>query len=365
MADQQEGMTATPWRREPDEIARGLVEWVAHAMGGDAKLADLTVPDNGMSSETVLFDLERDGAIEQFVARLAPAPDVIPVFPEYDLALQQRCLRLVEAHSAAPVPSTPWYEPDARWLGSPFLVMGRVHGIVPTDNPPYVFGGWVIDATPEQRRAMQDGAARTLAQLHEITPGTHDLSFLARPQFGASPIDQQLGYQRHYYDWAREGARYPIIERTFAWLDEHRPAEAEPVLNWGDARIGNMLWRDFQPAAVLDWEMATVGPPEVDLAWMIFLHAFFEDIARVFELPGLPDFMRRDDMVRAYESMSGRTVRDLAWYEVFSALRFAIVSVRTTSRGVAYGTQEAPGDPDDVVMFRTLLEQMLAGTYWD
>ena len=44
------------------------------------------------------------------------------------------------------------------------------------------------------------------------------------------------------------------------------------MLNWGDARVGNILYRDFAPIAVLDWEMATVGPREVDLAWMIFLH---------------------------------------------------------------------------------------------
>ncbi|MFN8035486.1 MAG: phosphotransferase family protein [Acidimicrobiia bacterium] len=357
--------TETPWRRDPGEIAAGLARWVEHSQGSSAALVDVSVPDNGLSSETVLFTLEREGTAEQYVARLAPAPDVIPVFPQYDLVAQQRCMRLVADRCDAPVPTTPWYEPDPAWLGSPFLVMGRVHGIVPADNPPYVFGGWVMDATADQRRTMQEGAARTLVQLHELTPAGHDLSFLARPGLGASPMDQQLGYQRSYYDWAREGASYPLIERTFAWLEQHRPSEGEPVLDWGDARIGNMLWQAFEPAAVLDWEMATVGPREVDLAWMIFLHAFFQDVAHTFELPGLPDFMRRDDMVAAYESMSGHAVRDLEWYEVFAALRFAIVSVRTTNRGVAYGTQDAPDDPDDVVMFRSLLEQMLAGTYWD
>jgi hypothetical protein len=57
-------------------------------------------------------------------------------------------------------------------------------------------------------------------------------------------------------------------------------------------------------------------------------------------------------------------VRNLEWFEVFAALRFAIVSIRTGKRGIAYGTMEAPGDPDDLIMFRNLLEAMLAGTYW-
>ena len=55
-----------------------------------------------------------------------------------------------------------------------------------------------------------------------------------------------------------------------------------------------MLYRDFEPVAVLDWEMATVGPGEVDLAWMIFLHAFFDDMAATFGLPGMTTSCQRD-----------------------------------------------------------------------
>ena len=57
-------------------------------------------------------------------------------------------------------------------------------------------------------------------------------------------------------------------------------------------------------------------------------------------------------------------MRNLEWFEVFAALRFAIVSVRTSTRGIAYGQMEKPDDLDDLIMFRNLLEQMLDGTYW-
>jgi aminoglycoside phosphotransferase (APT) family kinase protein len=203
-----------------------------------------------------------------------------------------------------------------------------------------------------------------LAQLHTITPGNADLTFLARPELGSSPMDQQLGHERAYYEWARDGVSFPLIERAFVWLDGHRPSEGDAVLNWGDSRIGNMLFDGYDVAGVLDWEMATVGPREVDLAWMIFLHRFFQDIAERVGMPGLPDFMTRDGVVADYESLSGHTVANLDWYEVFAALRFAIVSIRTTTRGIAYGTQERPPEPDEYIMFRGLLEQMLDGTYW-
>ncbi|MGH8976894.1 MAG: phosphotransferase family protein [Acidimicrobiia bacterium] len=366
MSEEQPIELETPWRRDPEELAARLSEWVRAAIAADRTVVDVHAPGNGMSSETVLFDVrDHDGTIEHYVARLAPLPEVYPVFPEYDLELQRRCMELAREHTDVPAPEVPYSETDPAWLGSPFIVMRRIEGIPPLDVPPYVFDGWVMDATPEDRARMQRNAVRVLAQLHTITPETHDLSFLLRPEFGDDPLDQQLGYQRWYYDWAREGATYPLIERTFDWLAANRPAGLRTVLNWGDSRIGNMLWQDFEPVAVLDWEMATVGPPEVDVAWMIFLHSFFQDLAARFEMPGLPDFMDRAEIIATYEELTGHALQRVDWFEVYAALRFAIVSIRTSTRGIAYGSMEKPEDPDDLVMFRTLLEQMLAGTYWN
>ena len=64
------------------------------------------------------------------------------------------------------------------------------------------------------------------------------------------------------------------------------------MLSWGDSRIGNMMYRDFAPVAVLDWEMAAVAPPEVDLAWMAFMHFFFESMLGKHGMSGLPDLLR-------------------------------------------------------------------------
>ena len=137
-------------------------------------------------------------------------------------------------------------------------------------------------------------------------------------------------------------------------------AEAAPI---GEVAVHEAL--EAAPVAVLDWEMAALGPREVDVAWMIFLHTFFDDLAVRFGLPGMDDFMQRLAVVADYEELSGEPLGDLTWFEVFAALRFAIVSVRTSTRGIAYGTMERPEDLDDLIMFRNLLEEMLAGTYWN
>lgn len=355
----------TPWRRDPSEVGPALQRWAAARVAPDAEVVEVGSPGNGMSSETVLFGLRRGGTLERYAARLAPMPDVYPVFPEYDLDAQRRCMELVRALTDVPAPEVAFHEDDPAWLGTPFLVMRRVDGEAPPDVPPYCFGGWLHDAPREHQELLQRNAVAVLARLHRVTPGSADLSFLVKGREG-SALDRQLAHERAYYEWARDGVTYPLIERTFAWLDANRPAEPAPVLNWGDARIGNILFRDFTPVAVLDWEMATVGPPQVDLAWMIFLHAFFQDLAQRFGMEGMPHFMRRADVVATYEELSGTTVGDLSWYEVFAALRFAIVSVRTSTRGIAYGQQERPDDPDDLIMFRDLLRAMVVdGTYWD
>jgi aminoglycoside phosphotransferase (APT) family kinase protein len=76
-------------------------------------------------------------------------------------------------------------------------------------------------------------------------------------------------------------------------------------------------------------------------------------------MPCLEGFFQRDRVAEIYLEESGRELHDLEWYEMFAAQRFAIVSIRTTLRSVAYGDAEQPDDLDDVIMFRNLLEEMV------
>ena len=124
-----------------------------------------------------------------------------------------------------------------------------------------------------------------------------------------------------------------MIERAFGWLDANWPAdEGDTVVSWGDSRIGNMMYRDFEPVAVLDWEMAGLGPREIDLGWMIFIHRFFQDLAEQFGMPGMPDFMRTSDVAATYEALSGDRCATCEWYILYAALRHAIVMFRITRR---------------------------------
>ena len=359
-----------PSNRDLEALRLALEGWLAGVLpeGSDPEVSDLDVPQaSGFSSETFLFRarFREDGRLrdQRYVVRMRPEETNWPVFPEYDLDLQFDCLRLVHEHSEVPVPLAPFREKDVSHLGTDFYVMEHVEGQAPPDNPPYVFAGWVQDATEAQRETLQRSYLRNLAALHAIDLSRADAAFLDRPQYGSSPMDQHLGYQREYYEWAREGERYPILEKSFEWLEENRPPDYDepPTLNWGDARIGNVLFRDHEAVAVLDWEMAALGPPEVDVAWQLSMHQFFADMAEGAGAPGLPGFLNRKFVTETYEALSGHTLRDLEWFIMFGALRYGIIAIRVGGRGVAQGQMEAPAERDDYIMNKAIMERILRG----
>ena len=353
-----------PSKRDPDKLRAALESWFTATLGHPATVGPVSIPEGtGMSSETLLFELHHDGRTEAMVARVQPDMNDWPVFEVYDLAKQAAAMRIVGAHSDVPVPRVPWVEADERHLGAPFIVMHRADGRALPDMPPYVFGGSFLDAmSPEEQRALQRGAASVLARLHAIDLVAADASTIGPlGESGDESLSRQLAELEHYYRWTRRDWSYgdatvPIIDTAIEWLHAHRPCDPGPtVLNWGDARPGNILFDGIRPAAVLDWEMVNLGPAGVDVGWLILLHEFFQSLCPIFQVPGFPDFCRADDVVADYVVAGGRPITDLDWYITYAAVRFAVVSLRTSLRDVAYGNRAAPEDPEALIMHRDLL----------
>jgi len=355
--------------RDKADLHRRLVGWLSQRLPEPA-VSELVVPEGtGMSSETLLFDTHWDDngfrRTQSCAARLAPAADAMPVFRTYDLERQFRVMSLAGERTKVPVPRMLWYEGDDAALGSPFFVMERVEGEVPSDIPPYTFDGWVLAASDAERARLQRASVEVLALLHGMDAEPADVSFLELDVAGDTALRRHVADQHAYYEWvAADGIRSPLIERALRWLDDNWPSESDPVLSWGDARIGNILYRDFEPVAVLDWEMAALGPREIDLGWTIYLHRFFQDLTEQMELPGLPGFLRRDDVATTYEELSGYAPRDVDWYMTYAALRHGIIMFRIARRSIHFGEAEVPEDPDDMILHRATIEQMLEGTYW-
>lgn len=335
----------TMWQRDLDADRANLTAWLRPRLpdATDVRVSDLVAPQSsGFSNDTLLFDLEytRAGRAEREPLVVRIEPTGFQVFPEYDLTLQFRTMQRL-AGTAIPVPPTRWIETEDRGvLGGAFYVMGQVPGRVPPDNPPYHAAGWLTEATPAERAAIWWAGVETLAAIHRLDWQRLGFADLARPALGATPLDWQLAYYDRYLEWAARGRPQPTAEAARAWLRAHQPADEPTVLCWGDARIGNIIFAGTRPAAVLDWEMVTLGSPEMDLAWSIFLDRHHSEGIGVARLEGFPGY---EETVARYEALSGHRVRHLHYYQVLAGYRFAVIMCRIAQQMVTYGAMDEAG----------------------
>jgi len=227
-------------------------------------------------------------------------------------------------------------------LGAPFIVMHRVDGRVPLDVPTYHTDGWLTEIGPAERRAMWWSGLDILARLHRLDAAALPLGFLDQPRWGMPGLDQRLGYYEHYMNWAYPGPK-PTATRALAWLQAHRPGEPNaPVLLWGDARIGNMIFAPGgTPLAVLDWETATFGQAEEDLAWYLFLDRHHSEGAGVPRLDGFPS---PQETIARYSDLLGRPMLHMDYYEVLSGFKFTVIMSRIAQAMIEWDWMEADSD---------------------
>jgi aminoglycoside phosphotransferase (APT) family kinase protein len=305
-----------------------MTEWLPARLGGakDLTVFDVKPPSgNGYSSETALFAARftLDGRTEErrYVTRLKPTRD--GVFPTYDIELQFEIMDAL-ADTEVPVPEMLWREDDTAVLGSSFFVMAHVDGRVPSDNPCHTIEGWVHDAPPEAQRTLHTSALETMALIHGLDWKDH-VGFLdGRVPHG---LAEYFDYYERFFSWAAGDRPQPVTERAWDWLQANKPTGWQPVgLSWGDSRISNMIFGDDnRPVAVIDWEMASLGDPEMDLGWWLFLDRHFSEGLGV---PNLPGFLSREETVRIWEERTGRPAENVEFYEVFAGFRFAVVMIR-------------------------------------
>lgn len=326
--------------KDPQEIKGELQGWLQAQLPGatDVRVDNLAVPKaSGMSNLTILFDASwsEDGAqrAEQLVARVAPEGPA--VFMQYDLGKEFRVMRALAEHTAVPVPTTRWVEEDASVLGAPFLVMDRATGDVPADDPPFTTTGWVLDLSNEEQGKLVENSLQVLADIHDADWRGLGLDFLL-PADGSDPFTADLELWKRVFDWARDGDGNPTVEAGFRWLEENRPEDdREPVLNWGDARPGNMMFGpDLAVNAVLDWEMVTLGSPDAELGWYLFMIRHHTEGVGAPLPPGFPS---REETIALYERLSGRSVPHVDYYEVFAAVRLSALMHRAGNLMIEFG----------------------------
>ncbi len=316
---------ATREHRDEVELGEGVTRWIRSredlvpgvsgpAGGAVPEVTGVTHAEGGLANETIMIEL--GPAHQGIVLRLPPLE---PTFPAYDLSCQA-VLQNALARAAIPAPAPAVYVADPQWIGTPFLAMPKVSGFIPGPAP--IFDPAIIAASPERQRKYHDGFIDTLACLHAVDWRAGELGAVLPGQTVSAALDRWSAY----VDWAGEGRPLPVLTEALDWARRNQPPDrAEAVLLWGDPRLGNLVFDDEGHVhAVLDWDLAGLGPPEMDLGWYFGLDTMMEQLFGR-RVPGFPV---RAEAVAHYEERSGHAVIDLDWHEVFALLRALAINDR-------------------------------------
>lgn len=217
------------------------------------------------------------------------------------------------------------YSEDPAVIGCPFYVMERLHGIILRKDLPDA-----MTVTPLQAEALCDRFLDVLVELHRIDYRTVGLENFGKPD--GYILRQVTGWSQRYRAARTQDA--PDFETVMAWIKEKMPPEAErPSIIHNDYRLDNIVLDRFNPEriiGVLDWEMAAVGDPLMDLGNTLAYWVERDDPDERKEIrmmpTHLPGFPTRAEMVRRYGEKSGRSSENFDFYYCFGMFRLAVIA---------------------------------------
>jgi aminoglycoside phosphotransferase (APT) family kinase protein len=301
--------------------------WLRDAIGpGD--VADATVLAGGTQNLLVRFTF----AGRQLVLRLPPAAK--RKNSDETMRREARVLRALTG-SGVPHPAFVASEPSLVPLGAAFVVMAAIDGVHAAG---VLAGPYAID--PAWRHAIGTSMASGIARLGSLDPDAIDLGDFGRAvPFLERQVDRWLGQLASYdgtpgYDPLEPDA----VARVSGWLLEHRPDEQRPGLMHGDYHAGNVLLSTVEPgvAAILDWELCTVGDPLLDLGELLVTWPDERGASAALQAMTPADGIASEaEMVDAYAAESGRDLSALAWYKALAAFRLAAIIEGTWARACA------------------------------
>ena len=235
--------------------------------------------------------------------------------------------RIVEALDGTDVPHTAAVAAckDPSVLGRTFYLMGFVEGW----SPMGLEGGrWPapFDTDLEARKGLAYQLVEGIALLGNVDWQAKGLQDLGRPDgFHERQVDRWTTFLERI-----KGRELPGFDEAAAWLRAHRPIDFIPGLMHGDYQFANVMYRDGAPAqlaAIVDWEMGTVGDPKLDLGWVVqsWPADTMAEAAKgggYVEMYGMPS---RTQVLEHYAKVSGRQVDDIDYYIVLAKWKLAVV----------------------------------------
>jgi aminoglycoside phosphotransferase (APT) family kinase protein len=265
-------------------------------------VANLTRLSAGATNETWSLDAVRDAGVEPLILRrsaVGRGPGV--------LSLQAEAQVLSAVHSCGvPVPEVRYVLAPEDELGEGFL-MQRIAGAT--------LPGRIL-----RDPALASVRSRLASELGRIAAAIHAVALPGLPQLPV--LDAQRQVQHLHSQYHAQATPRPVFELAFRWLREHLPPATAVVLVHGDYRHGNLIIGERGVHAVLDWELAHVGDPSEDLAWLCIPPWRFGELDKP-----VGGFGVREELLEAYESASDLSLdrARLEWWDVLGSLRWGVM----------------------------------------
>ena len=235
----------------------------------------------------------------------------------HDMGREHRVIRALR-DTAVPVPTTYAVCDDPDVVGAPFYVMERVAGT------PYRFAAQLAPIGPERVRAVSERMVDTLVALHSVDPDSVGLGDFGRPE---GFLERQVRRWKQQLDASRS-RDLPGIDELHHRLATSVPEPGAPTIVHGDFRLDNLLVTDDdEVAAVLDWEMATLGDPLTDVALLEAYQALplMMDSVAVSDVSRAPGFITAPELRKRYAAASGRDLTHLSFHLGLAYFKLAVI----------------------------------------
>lgn len=292
----------------------------------------------GGGTQNILLRFDR-GA-ESFVLRRPPRNKRA----ESDKVMRRE-MRVLAALAATDVPHPQLVagEEDDAPLGAAFYLMRPVDGFNAAVALPEPHR-----SLPDWRRAMGEALVDGIVALARLDPGSIGLGDLGRSEgWLERQVPRwrgQLDRYRDFEGWTGLDA-LPPVDDICAWLEDHRPADFRPGVVHGDYHLANVLYRHDAPelAAIVDWELANIGDPLLDLGWLM---ATWPDEGQDAIVPVQPwdGFPAIGELVDRYLAATGRSAADARWFGVLACLKLGAILEGSHARACAGLAPRTIGD---------------------
>ena len=251
-------------------------------------------------------------------------PHGLKIAKAHDMIREFRVLQALEKAGYTKMPHPISACEDETILGAPFFLMEKVAGMIIRNRPP-------AEASLSFFRSLSQSALDVLIDLHSLELDSSGLGALGKPEGYA--LRQVQGWAERFQK--SKTSEVPQIEKAFEWLMASLPATSDVAFIHNDFKYDNLvISTSGEVQAVLDWEMATVGDPLMDLGTSLayWAEAEDEDILKMFNLSYVPGNFTRREVIDYYASKTGRNMSEMVFYYVFGLCKVATIAQQIYQR---------------------------------